>query len=457
MFRVLVILAALFVLALAASWLADHPGTIEYVWLGKSGALTTTEAAALVAGAALGLLLLAELVRMLWRLPAQLAARRRRTRQARGWTALSTGVVAVGAGDARSASRAASEALAALPDTPLAVFLAAQAAQLAGNRTEAAQHFTSLAADPSTATLGLHGLAVEARRAGDHAAALVHARAALALDPALPWAAATVFEAAAASGDFDEALAQLERNAKARLVDRATARRLRAVLLTGKAMTDSAREAALEAHNLDKSFVPAALAASAAVSGRNPRQAASILEEAYRRTPHPDLFRAALDLVGGSADARFKRAQALAALRPDDLESALGLARAALSARAPELAREALVPHLDRNATQRVCILMAELEALAPGDEGRVREWLARAVRAPRDPQWIADGVTSAHWAPVSPVTGRLDAFEWRVPRFIGEPPVPAIDLAALRSEPAAMTGPGENRLPSPPPSVPQS
>ena len=40
----------------------------------------------------------------------------------------------------------------------------------------------------------------------------------------------------------------------------------------------------------------------------------------------------------------------------------------------------------------------------------------SKAVRAPRDPAWVADGVVSEQWAPVSPVTGRLDAFEWRAP-----------------------------------------
>jgi HemY protein len=59
---------------------------------------------------------------------------------------------------------------------------------------------------------------------------------------------------------------------------------------------------------------------------------------------------------------------------------------------------------------------MARIEGGEKRDAGRVREWLARAVRAPRDATWIADGVTSDEWAPISPVTGALDAFEWRVP-----------------------------------------
>ena len=33
----------------------------------------------------------------------------------------------------------------------------------------------------------------------------------------------------------------------------------------------------------------------------------------------------------------------------------------------------------------------------------------------PRDPAWTADGVVSERWAAISPVTGALDAFQWRV------------------------------------------
>src|SRR5260370_7655133 len=58
---------------------------------------------------------------------------------------------------------------------------------------------------------------------------------------------------------------------------------------------------------------------------------------------------------------------------------------------------------------------MAELE-MAQGDEGRAREWMARALNARRDPAWTADAFVSDHWLPISPVSGRLDAFEWKDP-----------------------------------------
>jgi HemY protein len=63
-----------------------------------------------------------------------------------------------------------------------------------------------------------------------------------------------------------------------------------------------------------------------------------------------------------------------------------------------------------------VALLMAALERAERNDEGRAREWVARALNAAPDPAWTADGYVSDRWLPVSPVTGRLDAFEWRVP-----------------------------------------
>jgi HemY protein len=41
---------------------------------------------------------------------------------------------------------------------------------------------------------------------------------------------------------------------------------------------------------------------------------------------------------------------------------------------------------------------------------------MSRAVHARRDPAWTADGLISERWMPVSPVSGRLDAFQWRDP-----------------------------------------
>jgi HemY protein len=83
---------------------------------------------------------------------------------------------------------------------------------------------------------------------------------------------------------------------------------------------------------------------------------------------------------------------------------------------------------IEEHPTVRACLLMADIEQAEHGSTGQVREWLARAARSPRDPVWIADGVVSDHWAPVSPVTGRLDAFVWQAPPDVLTGPGPLVD-----------------------------
>ena len=66
-----------------------------------------------------------------------------------------------------------------------------------------------------------------------------------------------------------------------------------------------------------------------------------------------------------------------------------------------------------------------------------MREWLNRAARAPRDRAWVADGVITDHWSPVSP-SGVLDAFAWRTPdeRLSASEPAPP-PPAPARIEPS--------------------
>jgi HemY protein len=93
--------------------------------------------------------------------------------------------------------------------------------------------------------------------------------------------------------------------------------------------------------------------------------------------------------------------------------------------------------------TQRVAMLMAEIERTEHGDSGRARAWTLRAVRALHDPAWTADGYVSATWRPVSPVSGRLDAFQWQTPVAA----LPSDKDAAIESSPFE-----EAMLAAPPP-----
>jgi HemY protein len=112
---------------------------------------------------------------------------------------------------------------------------------------------------------------------------------------------------------------------------------------------------------------------------------------------------------------RLKRVRRLADLRANHPEGAMAVARAAIDAHDWQAARTALGGPIRAEPSERVCLLMAEIEQGEHGDEGRVRSWLTRALGARRDPVWTADGHVFEAWAPVSPISARVDAFEWRV------------------------------------------
>jgi HemY protein len=274
-----------------------------------------------------------------------------------------------------------------------------------------------------TRLLGLRGLFIEAQRADDPVAAVGIAQEALRHSPSSTWASHAVLGFRCASGDWGGALAILDNNLAAGLIDKATYRRQRAVLLTARAQElekvdrDLSRDSVMEAVKLAPTLVPAAvLAAKYQSEAHQIRRAMRIVEAAWLEQPHPDLADAYAHVrLGESARQRLVRAETLAAKAPGHLESALAVARAAVDASEFARAREALAPFVAA-PTQRVAMLMAEIERTEHGDSGRARTWTLRAVRALHDPVWTADGYVSDRWRAVSPVTGRLDAFRWQTP-----------------------------------------
>jgi HemY protein len=184
------------------------------------------------------------------------------------------------------------------------------------------------------------------------------------------------------------------------------------------------------------------------------RRSMRIVETAWLAQPHPDLADAYAHVrLGDSARQRLVRVQTLAAKAPGHLESAVALARAAIDAAEFEQARAALARFI-AVPTQRVALLMAEIERTEHGDSGRARAWTLRAVRALHDPVWTADGYVSDRWRPVSPVTGRLDAFQWQTP-LASLPSDKGAALDAKEFNDAMMTAPRRVEPPREPPAEP--
>ncbi len=423
MIRVVLFLAFVLAVALGVAWIADRPGQVVVTWLGRTVELDILTAIIAFLLATIALAVTWSLIRLVLRLPSIIAFASRSRRRQKGFEAVARGMVAVSAGDARTAQKQAAEAQRLLGHEPLTMLLSAQSAQLAGDGGKAEKAFTAMLEHKDTRLVGLRGLHIEASRRGDGDAATFYAAEAYKLAPAADWASEAALAQRCRDRDWLGAMALVEQAVSRRLIDKETGRRQRAVLLTADALDRGPRdpEASLRAAQEAVKLAPA-LAPAAAYLGRrlsekgDYRGASKVLEAAWKQQPHPEVAEAYLDVrLGDAAQDRLKRAKTLQRIAPRDAEARLIVARAAIDARDFRQARENLETLVLESPTVRACLLMAELEEAESGDMGRVREWLARASRAPRDKAWVADGRVSETWSPVSP-TGKLGGYVWEVP-----------------------------------------
>src|SRR5882757_1117628 len=423
MIRIILFLGLIALAAAGAAWVADQSGEVVLSWGGWR-----IETAVPVFTLALGVTIVAavmvwSILRGLWRAPERIRRKRRERRHARGRHAITQGLLAIGHGDSTAARAHAAMTRRHAGSDPLTLLLHAQSAQLDGDREGAQRAFRAMAEREDTRLLGLRGLFIEAQRADDPVAAVMIAEEALKLAPSSSWASHAVLGFCCAKGDWAGALAILDNNLSSGLIDKATYRRQRGVLLTARALElekldrDLARESVMEAVKLAPTLAPAAVLASKFESeAHQVRRSMRLVETAWLAQPHPDLADAYAHVkLGDSARQRLVRVETLAAKAPGHIEGALAIARAAIDAAEFGKARAALERFVAA-PTQRVAMLMAEIERTEHGDSGRARAWTLRAVRALHDPAWTADGYVSDRWRPVSPVSGRLDAFQWQTP-----------------------------------------
>jgi HemY protein len=447
-------------LAIAAgiAWLTTLPGTLTLEFLGLKMQPRLGIAAFILIAAVVAVIVAWGILRRIIGTPYYFARRRRERRREAGYAALSDGFIALQAGDAGRARALAREAATNLPTNAAAQLLEARADLALGDMHSAREHYRALISNRKTALAALSGLYEQARQQGRSDAALTFAQKAIDIAPATPWASEAVFDDLAGKGLWVEALDMVNAAPAVSRDEKMRKRRRQAVIETARARqaepTDplAALDHALAALKLQPDFVPAALVAARVYINRgDTRKAMSLLRRVWRATSHPDIATLfANSTPGASSVDRLKRIRELVDMPPPNRSSAIVLARAAVDAYDWDAARTALESYLAPSPSQSICLMMAEIEEGQSGDQGKTREWMNRAVRAPRDPVWTADGITAEEWEPISPVTGKLDAFEWRVPtsavaaRVTAEPAMPArLPAAPPPEEPRQPPDPG--------------
>ena len=350
-----------------------------------------------------------------------------RNRERKGYQALAEGMMAIASGEGRIALARAAKAEKFLDKPELTTLLIAQAAEMAGDTKRATAAYKALLGDQTTRFVGIRGLMKQKLTEGDTATALKLAEKAFALKPKHTETQDVLLKLQAEHSDWTGARNTLGAKLKSGDLPRDVYRRRDAVLALQEArvvMDDAspidAREAAIEANKLSPDLIPAAaMAARSYILKGEKKNALRVLKKAWEVMPHPDLAAAFAEIEPEEAPAaRLKRFKVLTGLRPDDPETKMLLAELNIAAEDFPSARRALGDLATSAPTNRSIALMAAIERGEGADDAVVRSWLARALSAPRGPQWCCDKCQAIHavWGPICENCGGFDTLSWRAP-----------------------------------------
>ncbi|WP_136636058.1 heme biosynthesis protein HemY [Pseudooceanicola onchidii] len=430
--KILVFVALVAAATLGASYLLDMEGGVRIAMAGVEINLSPIKAVIaailLVVGIWLFLKLLGLLVALLRFINGDETALSRyfdRNRERKGFDALSEGMMALASGEGRKAMSKAAKAERYLDRPELTTLLTAQAAEQVGDRAKAEDAYRKLLSNDKTRFVGVRGIMQKKLAEGDTETAFALAEKAFALKPGHEEVQDTLLRLQAQKGDWKGARATLKAKLRHGSLPRDVHRRRDAVLALSEAKgvfdedaSIESREAAIEANKLSPDLIPAAVMAADGYTAKDQkRNAARVLKKAWEASPHPDLAAAFARIEPEeSATDRLKRFEKLVKPVPNHRESRLLMAELNIAAEDFPAARRAMGNLATESPDARTLTIMAAIERGEGAPDAIVKGWLARAVTAPRGPQWTCENCHQihGHWTPVCDNCGAFDSLAWK-------------------------------------------
>ena len=366
-----------------------------------------------------------------------------RNRERKGYRALSEGMMALASGEARLALTRAQTAERLLDKPELTTLLVAQAAVASGDRKRATEAYKTLLSEDKTRFVGIRGLMQQKLAEGDRETALKLAEKAFQLRPKHAETQDILLKLQSDAGDWSGARQTLGAKLKAGTLPKDVYRRRDAVLALQQAndvidesSSIEAREAAIAANKLSPDLIPAAaMAARGYVEKGDKRSATRVLKKAWEVQPHPDLAAAFAAIEPDETPAaRLKRFRTLTTLRSDSDETKMLLAELLMATEDFPAARRALGDVPTRHPMQRSLAILAAIARGEGAEDAVVRDLVAKALAAPRGPQWVCDKCQAIHpaWGPVCDNCGGFDTLSWRQPPATGTPSRSLAELLPL-------------------------
>ncbi len=432
--KILLFVAAVAALALGAGYLLESEGGVQVQVMGSEytfGPLQSVIAIVVLVFAVWLLLKLLSLLVACWRFlngdETALSRYFDRSRERKGFQALSEGLMALASGEGRVAMTKAAKAEKYLNKPELTNLLVAQAAEMAGDRRKAEETYKKLVTKDATRFVGVRGIMKQKLADGDTETALKLAEKAFALKPKHEETQDVLLRLQAKTEDWSGARQTLNAKLKYGALPRDVHKRRDAVLALSEAKdilseesSIEVQEKAIEANKLSPDLIPAAvMAAGGHVEQGRPKLAVRLLKKAWEVQPHPDLASAFAAIAPDETPSeRIKRFMHLTRLKPDHPETKMLLAELHIANEDFPEARRALGDLAESNPTARSVTLMAAIEKGEGAADAVVRGWLAKALTVSRGPQWICENCQHLHsdWAPFCENCESFDTLAWKTP-----------------------------------------
>lgn len=350
-----------------------------------------------------------------------------RNRERKGFESLADSMVALAAGEGKTALKKAAKAERYMIRPVLTQLISAQAAEMSGDTKRALKYYKELLKSDRTRFVGVQGLMKQKLSEGETDMALKLAEKAFALCPTHAATLETLFRLQTEKQEWSGARKTIEAKVKAHILPREVGRHRNSVLLLADARRliddgeiPSGKEAALRANALSPGLIPSAvLAAEMHLLDNNKRTATKVLKKAWGSTPHPDLARTFADIEPDETpSARLKRFNELFRVNYDASETRMLQAELMLNAEDFPGARRAIGPLAEVEPTSRSLVIMAAIEKGEGAKDVVVRGWLTKALSASRGPQWICESCNKIHttWAPKCDNCAGFDTMDWKTP-----------------------------------------
>ncbi len=423
--RLLLIITIAFLTAVAAAWLADHPGRAIIEWEGWRIEMTAVVLALLILLLTLVMLALFRLLVWLFRDTPFAPERRRERRQRKGMEAVHKALAALAAARSRDATKFTEEAVKNLGATPLTLMLRADTARLRHDDGSLHEALTALAEREDAGLIGFRGLVSLALDKDDLRDARALAVAAETRDPDSLWVREVSYTLAVQEGRWEEARATLKELRRMRRFEPQVVDRQEAALAQAQAIEadlvgqgNEALELAREALRLDPKLTPAAILAARLANGAGrPGIRDTILKDAWAARPHPDLVAATFrGIENETPGAKLARLLDITAGAPDDDETRIAKAMLLLEAEDWTEARRALEAVAANSGTTRAFELLAILEEAGYHDHEAAARWRTKAKGDDGEASWTCMTCTTQrpHWSALCPACNSLGSMDWQ-------------------------------------------